>query len=174
MTMGKARDQLSESRPKAGGIARDLGRLKSDGAATVAELREFLGRMRGRSPQEMLGLVAESGLTRSMFLATFLFLLLLAALTAVPYALKDRSTDASAPVAEEKAVEQQDNAHAVGPETAEELAGPPAAGPLVDAEDTRTDPERAVDAMGIGETRVADPNENPLENKLDKLLDGIE
>ena len=41
--MGKAEDHLSESRPKAGGIARDVGRLKSDGAATVAELREFLG-----------------------------------------------------------------------------------------------------------------------------------
>ena len=171
--MGKAQDHLSESRPKAGGIARDLGRLKSDGAATVAELREFLGRMRGRSPQEMLGLVAESGLTRSMLLATFLFVLLLAALTVIPYALKDRSADASAPVAEEKAV-TEDAAQAVGPETAEEPGEPAAAAPVADTEDRRTDPERAVDAMGIGETRVADPKENPLEHKLDKLLDGIE
>ena len=172
--MGKARDHLSESRPKAGGIARDLGRLKSDGAATVAELREFLGRMRGRSPQEMLGLVAESGLTRSMFLATFLFLLLLAALTVVPYALRDRSADASAPIADQKAVEEEAAAPAVQPEAAEEPARPPAAAPGVGSEDTEMDPERAVDAMGIGETRVADPNENPLESKLDNLLDGIE
>lgn len=172
--MGKARDHLSESRPEAGGIARDLGRLKSDGAATVAELREFLSRMRGRSPQEMLGLVAESGLTRSMFLATFLFVLLLAALTVIPYALRYRSADASAPVAEEKAVMEEDDAQAVQPETTEAPGKPAAAAPVVDTEDRRVDPERAVDAMGIGETRVADPKENPLEHKLDKLLDGIE
>jgi len=36
------------------------------------------------------------------------------------------------------------------------------------------DPDRAIDAMGIGETRNADPNKNPMEDKLDKLLDGIE
>jgi hypothetical protein len=174
MTMGKARDHLSESRPEAGGIARDLSRLKSDGAATVAELREFLGRMRGRSPQELLGLVAESGLTRSMLLATFLFVLLLAVLTVIPYALRDRRADASAPVAEEKAAEEEDAAQAAGPETAEEPGKPAAAAPVGDAEDTGVDPERAVDAMGIGETRLADPKENPLEHKLDKLLDGIE
>jgi hypothetical protein len=28
--------------------------------------------------------------------------------------------------------------------------------------------------MGIGGTAEADPNSNPLDNKLDKLLDGIE
>jgi len=172
--MGKARDHRSESRPKAGPLARDVGRLKSDGAATVAELREFLGRMRGRSPQEMLGLVAESGLTRSMFLATFLFVLLLAALTVIPYGMRYRSADASGPVAEEKAAEEADNTQALGPESTEEPAKPAAAAPSVDAEDTRMDPERAVDAMGIGETRVADPNDNPLEDRVDKLLDGIE
>ena len=172
--MGKARDHLSESAPKAGGVARDLGRLRSDGAATVAELREFLGRMRGRSAQEMLGLVAESGLTRSMLLATFLFALLLAVLTVVPYALRDRRADASAPVAEEKAAEVEDSARAGEAETAEQPAKPAAAAPVADAEDTGIDPERAVDVMGIGETRVADPDENPLEDKVDKLLDGIE
>ena len=78
--MEKARDHLSENQPRAGGIARDLDRLKSDAGATAAEIREFLGQMRGRSPQEMIGLVAESGLTRSMFLATFLFVLSLAVL----------------------------------------------------------------------------------------------
>ena len=172
--MGKAQDHLSESRPKTGGIARDLGRLKSDGAASVAELREFLGQMRGRSPQDMLGLVAESGLTRSMFLATSLFVLSLAVLTVIPYALTSPGADASAPVAEEKAAEEEDSARAGEAETAEQPAKPAAAAPVADAEDTGIDPERAVDVMGIGETRVADPDENPLEDKVDKLLDGIE
>jgi hypothetical protein len=174
MTMPEARDHLSESRPKAGGIARDLGRLKTDGAATVAELREFLGRMQGRSPQEMLGLVAESGLTRSMFLATFLFVLLLAALTVIPYGLSSRSADASARAADQNTVAEEDNAQGPAPKTGEEPARPAGVAPVLDVDDTKTDPERAVDAMGIGETRVANPNENPLEDKLDKLLDGIE
>ena len=40
------------------GIARDLQQLKTHSAASVAELREFLAQMRGRRPQEVLGLVA--------------------------------------------------------------------------------------------------------------------
>jgi hypothetical protein len=174
MTMGKARDHLPESRPQGGGIARDVRRLKADGAATMAELREFLGQMRGRSPQEMIGLVAESGLTRSMLLATFLFVLLLAALTVIPYAVRRDGADASTPVAEEKAVEKEESSQAGQPEAAEDSTETPAATQDVDTVDTGIDPERAIDAMGIGETRVADPKENPMEDKLDKLLDGIE
>jgi len=151
-----------------------VSRLKSDGAATAAELREFLGQMRGRSPQEMIGLVAESGLTRSMFLATFLFVLLLAALTGIPYALRHYGVDGSAPIAKEKTAEEKDSTQVGQPETAEEPAETAAPTPDVDTTDTEIDPERAIDAMGIGETRVADPKENPLEDKLDKLLDGIE
>ncbi|MHC4400803.1 MAG: hypothetical protein ACYTG0_14095 [Planctomycetota bacterium] len=171
--MGKAEDHLSETRPKARGIARDLKRLKSDVGATAAELREFLGQMHGRSPQEMIGLVAKSGLTRSMFLATFLFVLLLAALTVIPYALRHHGADASAPVAGEGTVEEENPTEPDQPETTQQPAKPAAAAP-VGTEDTGTDPERAIDAMGIGETRVADPNKNPLEDKLDNLLDGIE
>ena len=176
--MEKARDHLPEHQPKAGPVARDLARLRSDGAASTAELREFLGRIRGRTPQEMLGAVAESRLTRSIFLATFLCLLLLAALTVLPYGLKHRSADASASaaqenVAEEEAVEEGEPARDVQAKGIEEPAQP-AAPPGVDAEQAAMDPERAVDALGIGETRVADPNENPVETKLDKLLDGIE
>jgi len=38
----------------------------------------------------------------------------------------------------------------------------------------QADLEKATDAMGIGETKTADPDENPLENKLDSLLDGVD
>jgi hypothetical protein len=173
MTMEKGRDHLSETRPKAGGIARDLDRLKSDGAASVAEIREFLGEMRGRSPQEMLGLVAESDLTRSMFLATGLFVLLLAVLTVVPYALKPGGADASARGAVQESAEAAGGEEDAPPASAEPPAEP-AEAEAAPNDAAETDPERAVDAMGIGETRVAAPDENPLEDKLDKLLDGIE
>jgi hypothetical protein len=171
--MSKAEDHLSETRPKGGGIARDVSRLKTEGAASMAELREFLGQMRGRTPQEMIGLVAKSGLTRSMFLATFLCVVLLAALTVIPYALRQPGADRSAPAAKETA-EREDTTQTVQPESARKPAETVAPASVVDTEEAGVDPERAVDAMGIGETRVADPNENPLEDKLDNLLDGIE
>lgn len=172
--MSKGKDHLSETRPKPGGIARDLSRLKSDGTATAAEIREFIGQMRGRSPQEMIGLVAASGLTRSMLLATFLFALLLAMLTVGPYVLWGRKADGSAPVAEEKNVEQENASESDQPAATDGPTEPAAPTPVVDTDDTGLDPERAIDAMGIGETRAADPEKNPLEDKLDNLLDGIE
>ena len=133
----------------------------------ASELREFLGRMRGRNPQEMIGLVANSGLTRSMLLATFLFVLVLGAFTVIPYFLGEQVADAPGPA----------------PPAPVENATPPRPGgdpsaavpePDVVGEAAGRDPERAVDAMGIGEARVADPDENPLEDKLDDLLEGID
>jgi len=175
--MGSARDHLSEPRPQPRGMARDVSRLKSEGAATAAELREFLGQMRGRSPQEMIGLVAASSLTRSILLATFLTALLLAALTIGPYFLKDRdkNTNARGPasVAETRSGEPKPRTEPAPLEATGE-ATKSAAASVVNTEATGLDPERAIDVMGIGETRVADPKKNPLEDKVDKLLDGIE
>jgi hypothetical protein len=171
--MGSARDHLSEPRPQPRGIARDVSRLRTEGAATAAELREFLGQMRGRSPQEMIGLVAGSSLTRSILLATFLTVLLLAALTIGPYFLKDKDKNknarAPAPVAETRSAEPKPRTEPAPPQATGEGAQS-----VANTEATGLDPERAIDVMGIGETRVADPKKNPLEDKVDKLLDGIE
>lgn len=167
--MGSAKEHLSETGPRTGGVARDLKRLKSDGAATVAELRQFLGQMHGRSPQEVLGLVAKSGLTLSILLATFLFAVLLVALTVIPYALRDREAEAAGPAAGQGTVAEE--GAAAEPDGSQPA---PAASPGGESGTAQPDPDRAVDALGIGETRVAEPDENPLENKLDNLLDGIE
>ena len=172
--MGKADEHLSETRPQTSGAFRDIERLRSDSAATVAEIREFLGEMHGKSPQEVIGIVAKSGLTRSIILATFLFVLLMAACTIVPYALKDRGDGATGP-----ATDQSDTAKApaVKPDESKPDEQPAEAVATTAKEKSvsdELDPDRAIDAMGIGETRTADPNENPMEDKLDKLLDGIE
>lgn len=173
--MGSAREHLSQSGAQTGGVARDFKRLKSDGAATVAELRQFLGQMQGRSPQEVLGLVAKSGLTLSILLATFLFAVLLVALTVIPYALRDREAEAAGPAARQgAAAEQGATAEPEGSQPAPAPAGTAAASPGGETGTEGADPDRALDALGIGETRVAEPDENPLENKLDNLLDGIE
>ena len=36
------------------------------------------------------------------------------------------------------------------------------------------DAKKAVDVMGLGDTKAADPKSNPLEKNVDKLLDGLE
>ncbi|MBC8874400.1 MAG: hypothetical protein H8E44_33610 [Planctomycetes bacterium] len=172
--MGKRDEHLSETRPQTGGVARDFNRLKSDGAATVSELREFLGQMHGRSPQEVIGMVAKSGLTRSIILATFLFVILLVACTIIPYVWKDRDGSTAGPAAG-----QTDTAKAPAAKPDESKPDEqPAEAVATTAKDKSVsdelDPDRAIDAMGIGETRTADPDKNPMEDKLDKLLDGIE
>lgn len=172
-------EEPAESQAESGGIARDLERIKSEGGGSVAELREFLGQMRGRTPHEMIGLVANSGLTRSMFLATFMSVIVLAAFTVIPYLLAARNDDRPAPVAEETtAAIEAATAEVDKPRSAEDPAQPAAlnstAEPKLSDVDADLDADRAVDAMGIGETRISDPDENPMEDKLDKLLDGID
>jgi preprotein translocase subunit SecG len=168
----------AETRPPRGGVAGDFRRLKSDGAATVAELRDFLGQMKGKSSQEVLGMVAKSGLTRSILLATFLFAVLLVALTVGPYLLGQQGADAAAPAAGAGASAEQETAQPAESNPGDgraEAAGPdesPASSG--EGEAVPPDADQAIDAMGIGEARVADPDENPLEDKLDNLLDGIE
>ena len=47
----------------------DLRELKTNSNATVRELKEFLSELRGKSPQEMLGVVASSQLFRATILS---------------------------------------------------------------------------------------------------------
>lgn len=68
-----------------GGPRRDVERLRRDGAATIAEVREFVAKMHGKSPQEVLGAVATSGLFLNLVLATLLTTCMVAVLTVVPY-----------------------------------------------------------------------------------------
>jgi hypothetical protein len=172
--MGKADEHLSEIRPQTGGAFRDIERLRSDSAATVAEIREFIDQMHGKSPQEVIGIVAKSGLTRSIILATFLFGVLLVVFTIIPYFLNQRDGGTA-----EAAASQSDTAKepAAKPDESKPEEQP-AEAVTTTAKDKNVsddlDPDRAIDAMGIGETRTADPNKNPREDELDKLLDGIE
>jgi hypothetical protein len=165
--MGRPDQQPIQPKRPLGGVGGDLKRLKSEGAASAAELREFLGNMQGRSPQEVLGLVARSGLTRSIVLATILFAIVLAALTVIPYALQEPGSDAQNAAAEQPAANEPDAAQPRPAERPED-----AAAEADTAAPAGTD--RAVEAMGIGETRVADPGESPMEHKIDDLLDGID
>src|SRR4051812_40802069 len=65
----------------------DVRRIQEHGSLSVDELREFLATMRGKSPQEVLGLVASSDLLRATVQATVACILLLAVATVGPYFL---------------------------------------------------------------------------------------
>ncbi len=140
--------------------------LKTNGHAPLDELREFLAALKGRNPQEVIGIVSSSLLIQSMVLATIGTVVFMAVFTVVPYwlygPLKAGPTAAHAPPAAPPAT--------------------PAAGKTADASATKTgdsdspaqaDAAKAAKTLGLDETKAADPSKNPLESSpnLDKLLD---
>src|SRR5690349_13965485 len=69
------------------GIATDITRLKEASAGSAAEMRDFVRSLKGRSPQEVLGLVAQSSLLSGVIQATLGCIVLIAVFTVGPYAM---------------------------------------------------------------------------------------
>ena len=143
-------------------------RLKADAAASAEELRQFIAKMHGKSPQEVLGAVAESGLTRGIITSAIGAFVILVVFTVGPFMLNKLSAD-TAPASTKN---PQQTAAKTEPNSTRTAVQKQSTEPEVVPE--RADLEKATDAMGIGETKTADPDENPLDNKLDSLLDGID
>jgi len=145
--------------------ARGLGRLQHDTAATAAELREFLGQMRGKSPQEVMGTIAGNSLIRSTLLATALILSSLLLGSTVTYfvtpektkTVKAKADSAGQAKAEAKSVDGKDSVKSDASADA--------------SEQTITSGDKTLDTLGVGETKIAAPDKNPLEDKFDDLLD---
>ncbi|MEO8494991.1 MAG: hypothetical protein ABI614_07965 [Planctomycetota bacterium] len=164
--MDSTQEYLEKQRHRTSVIG-DLKQVKTEGGATAAELREFLSKLKGRSPDEVMGVVANSNLFRSTLTATVGCVAILIVFTVVPYAMKLRSASVSEKPA--AAIAQPTNeAPVAATESAASTSDQAAAASPV------PDLERAAKAMGIGGPLEADPKTNPLDNKLDKLLDGIE
>ncbi|MEX0725899.1 MAG: hypothetical protein WD065_06500 [Planctomycetaceae bacterium] len=151
------------TRQNPSGLRGDMSRLKEHGGASIAELQEFVRQLHGRSPSEVLGMVSANSLVRSLLEATIYLTVLIGILTVVPFMMKDdapakaAATPAAAnaaPTAPDAKAASANNAAA----TAEGISGEGA--------------QKAVEVMGLGETKTADPNENPLDN-LDGLLDDV-
>lgn len=146
--------------------------LKTNGSASMEELRDFLANLKGRNPQEVIGIVSSSLLIQSMVLATVGTIVVMGVFTIVPYwiygPLKAEPVAAHAPPAA--------NAAAAAP------AATPAAGKTAETATAKTsdsenpalpDAAKAAKTLGLDETKAADPTKNPLESSpnLDKLLD---
>ena len=65
-------DNSDTSRVAMASTKADLRELKTNTSATVQELQQFLRELRGKSPQEMLGVVASSQLFRSTIISVIL------------------------------------------------------------------------------------------------------
>jgi len=145
----------------------DFGRLKADGAATMEELRDFLGHMKGKKPGEVLGLVAESGLTSGILMATAGCFVLLVVCTLVPYwfAGDEVAKKDAAPAASAAQSAASNEVAEVGDAASTPEVPQTATGEQVD--------EKTLNTLGVGETKTAPANSTPL-NSLDNLIDGLD
>lgn len=155
------------------GVSRDLRRLKANASLSLGELREFLAQTRGRSPQEVLGLVAGSALMRCIGWALVGTVILLIVGTIGPYLIWGPPRAAAVKPRVAAAAPAAPQAKAEPPAESPKQA---AASPTVQATDQPSpeDAKKAVKVMGLGETKTADPKTNPLDKKLDNLLDKLE
>ncbi len=152
--------------PNGPGLSRDIDQLRNGSTATAAELRAYLNTMRGKSPQEVLGSVAQSSLAQGTFVATVATVLFVGVFTVIPWKMAQNAPPASKkPVAAAKPAET----------TAQPDKAAPAAQPAETA--TASKPEgkpdlnqKVLDNLGVSEAKTADPNFNPLDKKDDDLL----
>ena len=154
-------------KPSTGGgipLPRDVETMHVNGSASLAELKEFLGTLHGKSPQEVIGIVSSSLLFQSLGVAIVATIALLAVFTVGPYLIY------GPPKVKEVAKKPAETAPADQPATATPVAGMAAAGDAA-----QPDAEAAAKAMGIDEAKVADPGKNPLDKgpEIDNLLDGV-
>ena len=144
-------------------ISRDLKNVKRNSSATVDELRAFMHEMRGKTPREMLGAVAQSSLILSTLVSTGIILVLLVILTVAPYTygvVKKR--------AEAKTDEAVKKLEAISSELESDIddetnSKPSSKTPTVPAVNP---PE----VLGVGGEKTGKPKEvNPFENDNDPL-----
>ena len=172
-----------ESQPAAPGMGREFRNLQEHGSATVDELRDFLVRMRGKSARQMLGALAESGLVRATMQATVAAVALLAVMTAGPYMLGVGNPHGQSGAAAARAKTQagttkpaadsHDSNESLTDSSAERAGGGGAQGGGNATSLAQPDLDKAAKKMGIGETKSADPQVNPLDKSLDSLLDKV-
>lgn len=135
----------------------ELRNLRSNSQATVAELKAFLGELKGRAPREMLGMVAGNELFRASIHAMLLITSALVIFTVIPYL--NRKDPVAASAADEPAP------HAPASEAL------PTDAPLEPKVPSDANPP---DALGIGMEKQSPGTVNPLDTGTGNFLDDLE
>jgi hypothetical protein len=141
----------AEPNPPLASTRAELRNLRNNSQATVAELKAFLSELKGRSPQEMLGMVAGNQLIRATIHALILIAAILVIFTVIPYLTRE------APAAHETTESSPSEAPTETP-----------------AEPTPAAPPDPLQELGIGEEKQAPPNVNPLDTGTGSFLDELE
>ena len=165
-----------------------MNNLRENGSASVAELKEFMNRMKGRTPREMLGVVSQSGLVRSTLVATLGVGVVLVLFTVGPYVWAKQSNEVSR--VEQLTSEREQlqkrldklNSLLAAHDRENETRQSPEPQPIgSNAEQEKSsgqtqqkNMQKAAEAMGDTGVKTAPPASNPLENELDNLLDDID
>ena len=136
----------------------EMRNLKNNSSATVDELRAFLAELKGRSPQEMLGMVAGNQLFKALVQSTVFLAVLVGVCTAVPYFM---------------AVGEENPAEEMAEEEATPTAPIDAPDPAEPVEATVPEPN-PLETLGVGEEKQAPPDVNPLDNTTGGFLEELE
>lgn len=148
------------------GVRGQVSRLRVHSGATAAEIRQFIGQLRGRSPQEVMGVLAQSNLLRATALAAVWTVGLLLVLTILPAIFaKRKAVETPAPVA--TTTPAADKSKPADANTKDSAA---ATGDTKSKTPSKTD---VADKLGIGETKTLDPKKNPLDGAGDDLFKDI-
>lgn len=134
----------------------DLRELRGNSQATVQEIQEFLRQLKGKSPQEMLGLVSASGLFRAILLSTVIVAAGIFLFTLIPFLMAD----------EKPQTQPENTVKTVQEATPEPTEPSPQPEPAASPEPAET--------LGIGDEIPAPPDINPLENTTDDFLKDLE
>ena len=161
-----------------GGDVRKIGENLS---FTASDLTKFLGEMKGKSPKEMMGMVAQSSLFQGMFTSTLFFAAILLVVTLIPFGWKLMNPPEETPSQETVSSEAEGTDQ---PENQNQGQATPTTGgetattqPATDEDGnplpTGSSGNEVIDTLGIGETKVAAPNVNPLDDTGDDIFDEL-
>lgn len=176
------RSKENSETPARRGIGGEFRRLNENVPAVADELREFIGKMKGKSPQEVLGAVAQSGLLRATLVSAAGCVAVLVIFTIIPFGLgkafRGEKAVAGAPANESKsnaadakegATTTPDSKGAPSGETnstaKEGVAVNSSQNPGKISDDT-------LERLDL-DTKTVDPEVNPLEDSADDLLKGL-
>jgi hypothetical protein len=159
-------------------LAGQIRQARQGSIATANELKDFLHAVKGHSPDQLLGVVAQSELIRATITATIAAAILMAILTVGPYLM------GAAPVTTHPPQEKKEAPAAVAtpaaPATPAAATGPdgkpvdPTAVTIPGDKPTGPSKDDIAKKLGVNEAKTADPKSNPLDGKGDDLLKGFE
>ena len=162
----------------------DIRKIRTNGAASAAELMDWLAKMKVKSPRDVLGAVANSNLFKSVVQATVLVLVLIAVFTVLPWMLGDKRSEGVASGTGSGSIEAAggdantagDRGESTSLDTGEGEGAvvAPTTDPEQMPEINLSGKEAVADKLGVGESKEAPANVNPLEASADDLLDGLE